>query len=115
MLAAETLALAARRYLPLDTGRGKAMGSDDWFASPIRAPAGHARLPRALVVTAEFDPLGDQGRAYAAALGAAGVAVTSLDAEGTIHAFYNYRELPAMRSEFLEQSGAWLWHNLHGE
>jgi acetyl esterase len=45
------------------------------FAAPIRA-ASHASLPPAYVVTAGFDPLRDEGIAYAAALSEGGVAVT---------------------------------------
>jgi acetyl esterase len=58
----------------------------DWRASPLRA-ADLSRLPPAYVVTAGFDPLLDEGRAYAERLAAAGVAVTYECFEGQIHAF----------------------------
>ncbi|KAB1198520.1 MULTISPECIES: alpha/beta hydrolase [Haloferax] len=44
------------------------------FAAPLRADS-HADLPPAYVVTAGFDPLRNEGTAYAAALDAAGVHV----------------------------------------
>jgi acetyl esterase/lipase len=53
-------------------------------ASPIRA-ASLAGLPPALVVTSEFDPLRDEGAAYAEALAAAGVEARHLPNRGQIH------------------------------
>jgi cation diffusion facilitator CzcD-associated flavoprotein CzcO/acetyl esterase/lipase len=53
-------------------------------ASPLRA-ASLAGLPPALVVTCQFDPLRDQGDAYAAAMAAAGVPVRHLPCRGHIH------------------------------
>ena len=53
-------------------------------ASPLRA-ASLADLPPAFIVTCEFDPLCDEGEAYADALRAAGVDVTHLRARGHIH------------------------------
>jgi acetyl esterase len=47
------------------------------------------RLAPALVVTAGFDPLRDEGKAYADRMRAAGVAVEYVCAEGAVHGFFN--------------------------
>jgi len=58
----------------------------DWRASPLRAPSVAGVAP-ALVVTAGFDPLRDEGDAYARKLREAGVRVDSICYGGMIHGF----------------------------
>ena len=55
--------------------------------SPLRATK-FAGLPAAIIHTAEFDPMRDEGNAYAAKLVAAGVAVEHICHDGMIHNFH---------------------------
>lgn len=57
------------------------------YASPIRAED-LSNLPPALVITAEFDPLRDEGMAYAEALRAAGTTADAICYDGLVHDFF---------------------------
>jgi acetyl esterase len=65
---------------------GDDYGTEDFRASPIRA-ASHAGLPKAFIITAEHDPLLDNGAHYRDALVAAGVPVRYAEYDGAIHGF----------------------------
>ena len=69
-----------QQYLRGDADR------DDLRASPLRA-ANLSGQPPALVITAGFDPLRDEGLAYAERLRAAGVDTVYREYPGQIHAF----------------------------
>jgi acetyl esterase len=66
------------------------------YISPLRAE-NLAGLPPATVITAEFDPLRDEGEAYAEKLQAAGNKVTVKRFDGVVHGFFSM-------SDFLEEA-----------
>jgi acetyl esterase len=80
LLTADSIAYYRGHYLP-----DPAQWTDP-RASPLLA-ADHGRLPPALVLTAGFDPLRDEGRQYADALSAAGSRAQYVCFERQIHGF----------------------------
>lgn len=65
---------------------------NDGFAAVSRA-ADYADLPPALVITAEYDPLRDEGESYASLLDGFDVDTTVIRYDGMLHGFLNMREI----------------------
>jgi len=73
---------------------------------PLHAHS-HAGLAPALVATAGFDPLRDEGEAYAAALRAGGTITVTRRFESLIHGFFNMVGIsPACRDAVIEIAGS---------
>jgi acetyl esterase len=68
-----------------------AMDGADWRVSPLRAK-NLAGLAPVVLTTAWFDPLRDEGKAYADALAAAGVRTKYHDGLGLIHGYFGLGE-----------------------
>jgi len=95
----ETLEHDLRHYLGPDADAA------DPRISPLRAPDLRG-LPPTIVHTAEFDPLRDEGRAYAERLEAAGVRTLYRCHPGMIHLFYGMRGLIPYAGTAYAQMGA---------
>jgi len=77
----------------------------DPSVSPLHAPASALEgVCPALVITAEFDPLRDEGEAYAAHLSAAGVPVTTTRYDGVIHGFFQMGDMIPEGKQAIDQA-----------
>ena len=79
LLTKDSVEYFLNHYLPNPVMR------DDWRVAPLLAPL--HELPPALVITAGYDPLRDEGLAYADKLSACGVATQYICFERQIHGF----------------------------
>jgi acetyl esterase len=80
---------------------------DDVFLAVDKA-ADLSGLPPALILTAEFDPLRDEGEHYAALLDAADVDTKLVRYDGMIHGFLGMRDLVPAANEAIAETAAWL-------
>ena len=109
-------------YIEFAQGYGLTRAAMDWFGkhyvrsaedalnpevSPLLAP-NLANLPPALVITAEFDPLRDEGEAYAERLREAGVPVTFERYPGMIHGFVPMRGVLSAGDRAIRQTADFL-------
>lgn len=88
------------QYIP---GLGSETGAPD-LAAILHYPDLQS-LPSATVIVAEYDPLHDEGLAFAEALEAAGVEVETIAAQGMIHGFFSMFEAAPDVLPFIEQAG----------
>ena len=99
LLTRDAMAWFWKHYLP------GGVSPDHPYVSPLRA-RDLSGLPRALIITAECDPLCDEGNAYARRLEAAGVPVTSSCYAGMIHGFVRRNRLLDQGQRGLEEVAA---------
>ncbi|HVE27944.1 MAG TPA: alpha/beta hydrolase [Sporichthya sp.] len=94
----------------------------EWFLGAYLADPSHATLPDAspgfaedlsglppaLVITAEYDPIRDDGEWYGEALREAGVDVTISRYDGAIHGFWNFFGMLKVGRQAMDESIDWL-------
>lgn len=97
-LTRDAMAWFIQQYVPDPAQR------TDPRVAPLRA-ADFGGLPPAFVITAEFDPLRDEGEAYVAALKHAGVPVQLHRYEGMFHGFWGMSALLDRAKEAMAETG----------
>ena len=85
---------------------------EHWRGVPMAAES-HAGVAPALVITAEFDPLRDEGEAYAVKLESAGVVAKTTRYDGMIHGFFGMGSIVPAAKAAVDEAGAALHDALH--
>jgi acetyl esterase len=75
--------------------------------------ASHAGVAPALIITAEYDPLRDEGEDYAVTLETAGVPAKASRYDGLIHGFFGMGALVPAANAAVDEAGAALRDALH--
>ena len=83
------------------------------LASPLLATS-HAGLPPALVITAEYDPLCDEGEFYAEKLYAAGVPTELSRYDGMVHGFFAMSGVLDGGRKAITEAATWLRRTFDG-
>lgn len=79
----------------------------DWRLSPLHSND-LSNLPPALVVTAQLDPLRDEGEAYAQALAEAGTTAAAVRYRGVCHGFFGWSHVAEPSRQLMVQATSWL-------
>jgi acetyl esterase len=85
--------------------------ADNAYVSPLRA-ANLRGLPAALIITAEYDVLRDEGERYGKRLAEAGVPTKVTRYDGMHHGFFQMYGLVDTAKKALEEAAAWLKQRL---
>lgn len=100
LLSRNVMELARSTYTP----------DEEMWTSPYSSPleADVSNMPQTFIITAEFDPLRDEGEAYANKLAAAGVPVEATRYNGTMHGFVSFFEVMQSGNYALNDTAAFL-------
>lgn len=107
-LTSEALKFYEEQYFPKEEDRKSC------FVSPIFAKSFES-LPEALIITAEFDPVRDEGQAYAEKLRQTGIAVKEVCYKGMIHGFIHLASVLDESKQVVDFIGKELQNHFKGK